>query len=238
MAIPEVKALVFDTFGTVVDWRSSIIRQGEIFGRDRNLTGIDWTGLADQWRAGYAPSMDRVRRGEQEWTPLDKLHRQRLEELIPKFGLESLSEEDRDWLCRVWHRLDPWPDTVPGLRRLAQRYLLAPLSNGNVTLLANMAKRAGLPWDCIFASDIFKHYKPDPETYLGAVELLGMKPGEVMMVAAHNYDLQAAASHGLRTGYINRPTEYGPLQVKDFKATGDWDVIGESMEDIADAMGC
>lgn len=238
MAIPGVRAMIFDTFGTVVDWRSSIARQGAAFGAERGLGEVDWTGLADQWRAGYHPAMDRVRKGEMPWTPLDKLHRGRLEELIPEFGLESLDEAERDWLNRVWHRLDPWPDSVPGLRRLSRKYLLAPLSNGNVTLLANMAKRAGIPWDCIFAADVFKHYKPDPETYLGAVELLGMEPGEVMMVAAHNSDLAAAASHGLKTAYVNRPTEYGPHQKIDFSPTGDWDITAVSMEEIAEKMGC
>lgn len=238
MAIPGVRAMIFDTFGTVVDWRSSIARQGAAFGAERGLGEVDWTGLADQWRAGYHPAMDRVRKGEMPWTPLDRLHRMRLEELIPDFGLENLDEAERDWLNRVWHRLDPWPDSVPGLRRLSRKYLLAPLSNGNVTLLADMAKRAGIPWDCIFAADVFKHYKPDPETYLGAVELLGMEPGEVMMVAAHNSDLDVAASHGLKTAYVNRPTEYGPHQKIDFGPTGDWDLVAGSMEEIAGKMGC
>jgi 2-haloacid dehalogenase len=180
----DPKALVFDVFGTVVDWRSTIVREGEELGRTKNLD-VDWAAFADAWRSRYAPSMNRVRRGEIAWTNLDALHRASLEELLREFGIEGLTEEERDHLNRVWHRLNPWPDAVEGLTCLRSRHVIAPLSNGNVALLVNMAKRAGLPWDLILSSELVRHYKPDPETYLSAPELLDLRPGQVMMVAAH-----------------------------------------------------
>ena len=205
---PAPAALVFDVFGTVVDWRSTIIREGEEIGREKNL-GVDWAAFADAWRSRYAPSMDRVRSGEIPWTKLDDLHRASLEELIEEFGVEGLSGEERDDLNRVWHRLKPWLDAVEGLRRLKRRHLIAPLSNGNVALLVNLAKRAGLPWDLILSAELVRHYKPDPETYLMAPDLLDLHPEEVMMVAAHPSDLRAASESGLKTAYVPRPLEFG-----------------------------
>jgi 2-haloacid dehalogenase len=232
----DVKAILFDTFGTVVDWRSSLINEFTPWGEARGLK-VDWVAFADAWRSAYAPSMDRVRKGELPWTILDVLHRQSLDRLVGEFGMTGLSEAELDHMNRVWHRLHPWADSVAGLTRLKTRHIIAPLSNGNVALLVNLAKFAGLPWDMVFGSEIAHHYKPDPEVYLGACAMLGLQPGQVMMAAAHNYDLGAARALGLRTGFFARPTEYGPNQTKDVKATSDWDVIATDIEDLARQMG-
>ena len=209
MIDPNPRALIFDVFGTVVDWRGSVIRDLEELGSEKGIAA-DWPAFADAWRGRYAPSMDRVRRGELPWTKLDDLHRASLEELLDEFGVEGLSENEKDNLNRVWHRLDPWPDAAEGLTRLKERYVIAPLSNGNVALLTNMAKRTGLPWDLILSAELVRHYKPDPETYLCAPELLDLRPEEVMMVAAHVNDLHAARENGLLTAYVPRPLEFGP----------------------------
>ena len=203
-----VKAMVFDTFGTVVDWHGSIIREGTEWGREKNLH-IDWGKFADQWRAGYGPLMEKVRKGDLPWTKLDDLHRMILEDLLKQYNITLTEVETTHW-TNVWHRLSGWPDAVEGLTRLKKNYIIATLSNGNVSLLVEMAKFAGLPWDTLFGADLFHHYKPDPEVYLGAVELLSMKPGEVMMCAAHPLDLNAAKALGLRMGYVPRPLEGGP----------------------------
>jgi len=232
----DVQAILFDTFGTVVDWRGSLIDEMTAFGTTRGIAA-DWAGLVDAWRAAYAPSMDRVRRGEVPWTILDDLHRASLERLVVEFGIAGLTDADLDTLNRGWHRLRPWPDAVPGLTRLKRRVLIAPLSNGNVALLVNMAKHAGLPWDMVCATELFGHYKPDPETYLGAARLLGLAPGAVMMAAAHNGDLHAARRCGLKTAFFPRPTEYGPHQVRDFASDSDWTVIAADIEDLATRMG-
>jgi 2-haloacid dehalogenase len=235
--VDGVKAILFDTFGSVVDWRSSLIVELTAFGAARGIAA-DWTELVDAWRAAYAPSMDRVRKGEQPWTKLDDLHRASLDRLVAERGITGLSEADLVHVNLGWHRLMPWPDAVPGLSRLKSRYIIGPLSNGNVALLLNMAKHAGIPWDMICAAELFRHYKPDPETYLGAAALLGLAPGEVMMAAAHNGDLHAARKCGLRTAFWARPTEYGPHQKRDFKADSDWDVVAKDINDLAAQMGC
>lgn len=232
----EIRTLLFDTFGTIVDWRSSLIAELTAFGRDRGIAA-DWTALVDRWRGAYAPSMDRVRRGELPWTDLDALHRATLDRLVAELGITGLAEADLAHLNRGWHRLHPWPDSVPGLTRLKRRFTVAPLSNGTVALLLNMAKAAGLPWDMIFGSDLFRHYKPDPETYLGACALLGLEPGEVMMCAAHNGDLRAARGHGMRTAFIARPTEYGPAQTKDRTAEEAWDFVVADVGELAAKLG-
>ncbi len=231
-----VKALVFDVFGTCVDWRGSVIAEGAALSARTGLK-VDWAAFADAWRAEYQPSMQRVRSGGRPWTVLDILHRESLEKLVDRFGLSSLSAAERDHLNLVWHRLQPWPDTVPGLTRLKRRYLVMPLSNGNFVLLAEMAKSAGLPWDGVLSAELFRHYKPQPAAYLGAVELLGLEPGQVMMVAAHNDDLKAAATVGLRTGFVCRPAEHGPGQTTDLGPTGDWDVTADHFLDLADKLG-
>lgn len=202
------RALVFDIFGTVVDWRGSIIREGEALAQRLGLA-VDWPALADAWRAGYQPAMKRVASGELPWTTIDGLHRMILDTLLPRFGLTSLDEAERDALNRVWHRLDPWPDAVAGLTRLKARHVIATLSNGNVALLVNMAKRAALPWDAVLSAELFGRYKPDPEVYRGAARLLGFAPADVLMVAAHPSDLKAAQGAGLLTAYIPRPDEHG-----------------------------
>ena len=231
-----VKALVFDTFGTVVDWRGSIIAEGVAWGKSKGLT-IDWARFADRWRAGYAPAMDKVRKGELPWTKLDVLHRMTLEDVLREFGIAGLTEEEKDHWNRVWHRLKPWPDSVAGLARLKKKFTIAPLSNGNVSLLADMGKNAGLPWDLILGAEVARHYKPDREAYLTACELLSLKPEEVMMTAAHRADLEAARSFGLRTGFIHRPNEYGPTRKPDVSKQGDFDVVSSDMVDLAGKMG-
>lgn len=206
----SLKALAFDVFGTVVDWRGSVIRELEALARERDLGDVDWPAFADAWRGRYAPSMDRVRSGEMPWKNLDGLHRASLEELLKEFGIEGLTEEDRYYLNNSWHRLAPWPDSVEGLTRLKHAYTITTLSNGNVALLNDMAKGAGLPWDLILSAEIVRHYKPDPETYLMVPSLLGLRPEQVMLVAAHPSDLRAAREHGLKTAYVIRPMEWGP----------------------------
>jgi 2-haloacid dehalogenase len=192
----------------VVDWRSSIVREGELLANKHGLK-VDWPAFADAWRAGYHPAMDRVRTGELAWTHIDRLHRMILDALLPRFGLAGLQEREIEELNRVWHRLKPWPDAVPGLNRLRARYVLATLSNGNVSLLVDMAKNAGLPWDCVLSAELFGHYKPDRQVYEGAARLLDLPAAQVMMVAAHPSDLAAARRSGLKTAYVPRPLEYG-----------------------------
>lgn len=234
--MPDVKALIFDTFGTVVDWRGSIVEEGAAWGKTKGLN-IDWAAFADRWRAGYAPAMDKVRKGEMPWTNLDGLHRMLLEDVLKEFRIEGLSEEEKDNWNRVWHRLKPWPDSVTGLTRLKKKYTIAPCSNGNVALLNDMAKRSGLPWDLILGAEVARHYKPDREAYLTSVSLLGLKPEDVMMCAAHRGDLNSARSFGLRTGFIHRPHEYGPTRQPDSAKPGDFDVVSENMVDLASKMG-
>jgi 2-haloacid dehalogenase len=234
---PEVRALVFDVFGTVVDWRSSIVREGRALGARLGIE-VDWEAFADAWRARYQPSMERVRSGERPCTRLDDLHRESLLELLREFRIPSLDERDVDDFNRAWHRLDPWPDCVPGLTRLRRRYALATLSNGNVALLMNMARRAGLPWDAILGAEPARAYKPMPEAYLRTAGFLGLPVHQVMLVAAHNDDLVAASSHGMRTAFVARPTEYGPRQVRDLSPEHDFDFVASSMEELAGQLGC
>ncbi len=241
--ISNVKAMVFDVFGTVVDWRTSLINDLTRWGGERGVAA-DWAALVDAWRQAYMPSMDEVRKkSEKDFLALDILHRRSLDRLVTKFdirgsGGKPLTEDELRYINLGWHRLVPWPDSVAGLTRLKLRYTIAPLSNGNVALLTNMAKHAGLPWDLVLSAELFSHYKPDPETYLGAARLLGIEPAEVMMVAAHNNDLGAAQKLGLKTAFVPRITEYGPLQSRDFKAEGDWDVVADDFNDLATRMGC
>jgi 2-haloacid dehalogenase len=229
---PAVKALVFDVFGTVVDWRGSIIREGMALGRRKKLK-VDWPAFADAWRAGYRPAMARVRSGELPWTKIDDLHRMILDDLLKRFRLGRISEEEVDHLNRVWHRLKPWPDARAGLAKLKRKHVIATLSNGNVALLTNMAKHAKLPWDCILSAEVMRHYKPDPETYLGAAGLLGVKPGELMMVAAHKDDLHAARACGLKTAFVPRPREYGPQVNPDVSREPAFEVHARDFNDLA-----
>jgi 2-haloacid dehalogenase len=198
---------------------------------------LGWANLVDDWRAAYQPSMDQVRSGQRPWTPLEQLHRESLDNLLPKYRLGSLSAPLREELVRGWHFLDPWPDSVAGLLRLKQKYIIGTLSNGGLRLLADMAKFANLPWDVILSSDNFRHYKPDPAVYLGAAELLDTAPQNIMLVAAHNYDLAAARGHGCQTAFVARPTEYGPRQQKDLKAESAWDYVARDFIELAEKLG-
>lgn len=235
--LAEVRALAFDVFGTVVDWRSSVIREGEALGAARGLA-VDWAAFADAWRAGYAPAMNRVRHGELPWTRLDDLHRMTLDDLLERFGIaEALDEADRAHFNRVWHRLDPWPDSVNGLTRLRRGYILTTLSNGNVSLLVNMAKRAGLPWDCVLSAELAGHYKRDPEAYRMVTRLLDLPPERIMMVAAHQDDLQAAHREGFRTAFVKRPLEHGPDATPDLSVDPCFDRVAEDFHDLADQLG-
>ena len=236
--LSALKALVFDVFGTVVDWRTSLINDFTKWGETRGIKA-DWVALVDGWRGVYTASMDEVRKHpERGYVILDVLHRRSLEILVKDLGIPGLSEADLHHLTMGWHRLHPWPDSVAGLTRLKTKFVISPLSNGNVALLTNMAKFASLPWDLIMSAELFEHYKPDPETYLGAAKLLTLKPEQVMMVAAHNHDLKAAQKQGLKTAFVARPTEYGPLQKYDFEPKGEWDVIAKDFGGVADKMGC
>lgn len=229
----SAKVLAFDTFGTVVDWHSSIAREVQTLRPE-----VDGSAFARAWRAGYQPAMQRVRAGELGWTLIDDLHRLILDTLLEPFGLGDLSEAEIRQLNKAWHRLDPWPDVVAGLTRLKARYTICTLSNGNIGLLTNMAKRAGLPWDCILSAEVFRAYKPDPATYLGVAEVFDLAPHEVMLVAAHQDDLAAARACGLQSAYIERPTEYGSDQFKDVSpdAANTWHA--KDFGHLADQLGC
>ncbi len=231
----NVKALIFDVFGTVVDWRTSIIRQGKQFGKDQGVKA-DWEAFADSWRGKYRPFMDKVRTGELPWTNLDGLHRMALEEVLTEFEIYDISEEAKAEFNRAWHRLDPWPDSVPGLYRLKRRFIVAPMSNGNVALMTNMAKNGGLPWDCILGAELARHYKPDPESYQTAVDLLGLKSEQVMMVAAHQGDLLSARKVGLKSAFVPRPMERGPNNRPDPTPDPSFDVVANDFVDLADRL--
>lgn len=233
----QVEALLFDVFGTVVDWRSSIIAELTAFGQTKGLNA-DWAQVTDEWRGLYQPSMEAVRTGKRAWTILDVLHRESLDTLIAKHGLTGLSEADIDHLNKAWHRLKPWPDVVDGLKRLKTKRIIGTLSNGNVGLLTRLAKNSGLPWDVVLGAETAQAYKPLPQAYLRAASLLNLPPERCMLVAAHNDDLAAAAAQGLRTAYVNRPTEHGPHQKRDFKATRAWDIVTDSFGGVAEALGC
>ena len=231
----NVKALIFDVFGTVVDWRTSIIRQGKQFGKDQGVKA-DWEAFADSWRGKYRPFMDKVRTGELPWTNLDGLHRMALEEVLAEFEIYGISEEAKVEFNLAWHRLDPWPDSVPGLYRLKRRFIVAPMSNGNLALMTNMAKNGGLPWDCILGAELARHYKPDPESYQTAVDLLGLKSEQVMMVAAHQGDLLSAQKVGLKSAFVPRPMERGPNNPPDATPDPSFDVVASDFVDLADRL--
>ncbi len=234
----QVRALLFDVFGTCVDWRTGVISEGEKFGHAHGLSGVDWAKFADAWRALYQPQMDKVRTGQRPWTKLDDLHREGLDVVLRNFGITGILAVDLDEFSRVWHRLGPWPDTIEGLTRLKTKYIIAPNSNGNVALILNMAKRAGIPWDAILGAEIARAYKPTPEEYLRNVEILDLIPPQVMMVAAHNHDLVAAHACGLRTGFVARPTEHGPGQTTNLEPEHTYDVVTRDFIDLARQMGC
>jgi len=234
--VASVKALVFDTFGTVVDWRTSVTREVEALAKRKGLS-VDGAKFADAWRAQYAPNMGRVRSGELPWTKLDRLHRMALDRILTDFSLAGLSEAETDALNRAWHRLAPWPDAVSGLTRLKKKFIIAPLSNGNISLITDMAKHSGLPWDCILGAELVRRYKPDREVYQSAADFLDLAPAEVMMVAAHLGDLRAAKAVGLRTAFVTRPLEYGPNGKPDLKADASIDISAKDFNDLAGQLG-
>jgi 2-haloacid dehalogenase len=236
MAATDIRALFFDVFGTVVDWRSGIAREAEIALAPKGHR-LDWQAFADAWRNLYQPAMDEIRDGRQPYGRLDELHRRNLRQVLDQFAVTGLNEDEIDQLNRAWHKLDPWPDVVPGLTRLRRKFILATMSNGNIALMVNMARRAALPWDAILGAEVAGDYKPKPRVYLAGAEALYLKPAQCLMVAAHSGDLAAAAACGLPTAHIARPDEHGP-------GTGESgpsvkvDYAVKSMEELADRLGC
>lgn len=233
----ELKALVFDVFGTVVDWRTSIANEASDQLKNKGFD-LNWLAFAEAWRAKYQPSMEGVRSGKRGYVRLDILHLENLMEVLEEFKVSGLSSDDLDYLNRAWHRLEPWPDSVSGLQRLKKKFIIGTMSNGNVALMVNMAKHSGLPWDVILGAEPAQAYKPDPKTYLTGVDWLGLQPDQVLMCAAHNSDLVAARNQGLKTAFIARPTEYGNNQSVDITAEHEFDFITTDMNDLADQLGC
>lgn len=237
MSPANITAIIFDTYGTVVDWRASVIAEGEALARRKGIAGIDWAAFTDAWQSSYRPYINEVIDGKRPWTTNDALQRQRLDEIVAEFGIAGLTDAEKDDFNRAWHRLQPWPDALPGLERIKAKYPIGSFSNGNFALLVNMAKHSGIPWDFVVSSDMFRRYKPEPEFYLGAVALLGGEPDRLMLVAAHNYDLANARKHGMKTAFVRRPTMFGPKQDRELKAEDDWDIVADSIEGVADALG-
>ena len=236
MAIASpVTVLLFDVFGTTVDWRSSIVVELEQFGQTHGLSA-SWNDLADRWRAGFRNLQGKIARGEREWITMDQIHREVLDGLLQDIGATGLAESAVADLNQAWHRLNPWPDTVEGLTRLKQARIIGTLSNGNLSLLVDLAKHAGLPWDCVLSTGMFGTYKPNPETYLGAVRMLDAEPSNVMMVAAHAYDVDGARAAGLKTAYVFRPDEFGPGKGEDPGDTSRFDVTVSSFIELADRL--
>ena len=235
----HIKACLFDVFGTVVDWRTSVSREASIFFKEKGIGSVDPLEFAVEWRKLYQPSMDEVRTGRRPFTILDTLHRESLLKLIERYGIKGLADADVDHLNRAWHRLTPWPDVVQGLERLKKKKIIAPCSNGNIALMVNLAKHSALPWDCILGAETARAYKPMPEAYLASCRQLGLAPAEVMMVAAHNGDLKAAKAQGLATAFVPRPTEHGPGQKTDLAADpAVVDVPAGSFVELASRLGC
>ena len=230
---PGVQVLAFDVFGTVVDWHTGIAREVQALRPE-----VDGGEFALAWRAGYQPAIRRVMSGELGWTLIDDLHRLILDGLLEQFGLGNLTESQKQHLNKAWHRLDPWPDVVAGLARLKKHHTICTLSNGNIGLLTNMAKRAGLPWDCVLSAEVFRAYKPDPATYLGVAKVFGLEPAQVMLVAAHQDDLAAARACGLQTAYIERPAEFGAARPKDVSSDPANTWHAKDLLDLAGQLGC
>ena len=238
MVAADIKACLFDVFGTVVDWRNSVTRDLQEFGRSKGIEGVDWLEFAVEWRKLYQPSMDEVRSGRRAFTILDVLHRESLVTLVERYRIAGLLQPDIDHMSRAWHRLDPWPDAREGLGRLKRAHIIAPCSNGNIALMVNMAKRAGLPWDCILGAETARAYKPMPEAYLASCRQLALAPAAVMMVAAHNPDLKAAKAQGLATAFVARPLEYGPGQTTNLAPDRSFvDVAAADFVELADRLG-
>ena len=238
MALNGVRALLFDVFGTVVDWRSGVAREATPFLRRRGAQAADPFAFAGAWRANYQPAMEQVRSGRRRFTPLDVLHRENLEAILPDFGIDpaTVPASELNELNLAWHRLDPWPDAVAGLTRLKTSFIIATLSNGNIALMLDMAKRAGLPWDAILGAEVVQAYKPMPEAYLRTADILAMRPEQICLVAAHNGDLAAARKCGLRTAFIPRPAEHGPNQTTDLRPDQEWDVVAADFGALAEKL--
>jgi 2-haloacid dehalogenase len=232
----RIKALAFDVFGTVVDWHRGIREEAAALAARHGIDG-DWARFASTWRAGYPRAMDRVRNGELPWTRIDALHRMILDDIAPRFGLAGLPEAELAQLNLAWHRLPAWPDAVEGLTLLKRQRIITTLSNGNVSLLVDMARHAGLPWDCVVSAELFRHYKPDPEAYLGCADLLGIAPEELMMVACHPSDLRAARDQGLRTAYVMRPLEMGLEPHLPAIDAGEFDLVVRDFIELAERLG-
>ena len=234
----KVKALLFDVFGTVVDWRSGIANEVKKIANKYSIT-IDALGFADSWRAEYQPAMEEIRKGNRSFTILDILHMENLKKISSRFGLDKLSSDDFDLLVKAWHRLPGWPDSSEGLNKLKTKFIIATQSNGNIALMVNMAKYSNLNWDVILGAEVVGHYKPEPEAYLKACRALHLNPEECMMVAAHDDDLKAASLQGMKTGYVHRPYEYGKdklfdiSEVNDYKGDRSWDFISKDLNDLA-----
>ncbi len=233
----EPKALLFDVFGTVVDWRTSTINELRSYGQARGIDA-DWEAFADDWRGLYQPSMEAVRSGERGFVRLDDLHRESLRKLITKYEIPRPGEKDEDQLVTIWHRLRPWPDVPDGLFRLKKKFILGTLSNGNIGLMVRLARHSGLPWDAILGAEIAGDYKPQPQVYRATAQALNLDESECMLVAAHNGDLDAAAAVGYQTAFVARPTEYGPNQSQDRHATQSWTVVTDSFTGLADLLDC
>jgi 2-haloacid dehalogenase len=235
-----IKALVFDVFGTVVDWREGVARDLRAFFDRHGVRGRDPHAAADAWRQRYQPAMEECRSGRRPFARLDVLHRENLGAVLLDHGIDvsAIDADELDELNRAWHRLDPWPDVVQGLTRLKTSYIIAPLSNGNISLLLNMAKRAGLPWDAILGAEVAHAYKPQPAAYLRTVDILGLRPDDLCLVAAHNSDLAAARACGLKTAFVARPLEHGPAQASDLAPAEQWDFVAADFLDFAGQLGC
>ncbi len=239
----KVKALLFDVFGTVVDWRTGIAREVESVAKKNDIS-LDPFDFADAWRAEYQPAMEEIRKGRRSFTILDILHMENLKKIASKFNLHNLSDEDFKMLVKAWHRLPGWPDSSEGLNTLKNKYILAAQSNGNIALIVNMAKFSNLNWDVILGAEVIGHYKPEPEAYLKACSALDLKTEECLMVAAHDDDLKAASLQGMKTAYVHRPFEYGKdklfdiAQVNDYKSDRKWDIVSKDLKDLAKQLGC
>jgi len=232
----DIRAITFDTYGTLVDWRTSVLDELRAFGAARAVH-LDWPAFLDEWKACYRPGMDAVNDGRRPWTTVDVLYRERLAELLVARGLGDVDDAELDRLARVWWRLRPWPDVVAGLHRLRQHHVISPLSNASFAGMVYLAKFAGLPWDCVITAENARCYKPRPEVYRTALRWLGLPAEQVLMVAAHNYDLAAAQALGMRTAFIPRPLEHGPGQTTDLVPTGKWDIVVDDVHELAAALG-
>jgi 2-haloacid dehalogenase len=234
----DIRACLFDVFGTVVDWRTSVSRDLSAFAREKGISGIDWLEFAVEWRKLYQPSMEEVRSGRRPFTILDVLHRESLDKLVARYGIQ-VGEADLDHMNRTWHRLQPWPDVVAGLAALKKKYIIAPCSNGNIALMVNLAKHSGLPWDCILGAETARAYKPMPDAYLNSCRQLGLPPQEVLMVAAHNNDLKAAKAQGMQTAFVARPKEHGAGQTTDLEPDRSCvDFAPKDFGALAKKLGC